>query len=189
MPLGFHSPCLAMIDAVRPHVGRRAIRFDMLKKPATVAMSQISRSLKPARRKAARSSSSTPRLGRQLYGKVQHRPLARREPGGAIIHTISSPSAGSPDNAAAPPRHGRRGNSSSGCRRRPRPRSSRARACSRPDGASIRSLYMATKACKLRIVEGIGLEHVGYEAELFLAFLEIGRPFPEKAARAAAQKR
>ena len=36
-----------------------AIRFDMLKKDATAAMSQMSRSLNPASRSLARSGSST----------------------------------------------------------------------------------------------------------------------------------
>ena len=56
-----------------------AIRFDMLKKAATAAMSQMSRSLKPARRSARGPPPRPPRLGGELHGEIEHRALALAE--------------------------------------------------------------------------------------------------------------
>jgi hypothetical protein len=52
-----------------------ATRLDMLKKPATAEISQMSRSENPARRRAS-----------QLDREIQHRPLPFGQPRGAVIH-------------------------------------------------------------------------------------------------------
>ena len=81
--------------------------------------------------------------------------------------------------AGAPRRRGRPDNNSSGYATKPRPRSSRARACSGPKAPASDRCTSRRKPRASR-VEGIGLEHVGHEAQLFLAFGEIRRHFGRK---------
>ena len=64
-----------------------AMRFDMLKNDATAAMSQMSRSVKPASRSAARSLLDDLDEARgQLHGEVEHGAVAGRELGGPPVH-------------------------------------------------------------------------------------------------------
>ena len=63
-----------------------ATRFDMLKKPATAAISQMSRSEKPTRRKAAVLVLDPPGLGSQLDGKIEHGALARGQARRTVVH-------------------------------------------------------------------------------------------------------
>ena len=61
--------------------------MDILKKPATAAMSQISRSVKPTRRKRfAILFLDQPRLRGQLDGEIEHGAFTPRQPRGAIVH-------------------------------------------------------------------------------------------------------
>ena len=66
-----------------------ATRFDILKKLATAAMSQISRSLKPARRKAARShTSSRAEEDAAGAGLEELLPAAESGPEAAVMRAI-----------------------------------------------------------------------------------------------------
>ncbi len=106
-----------------------ATRFDMLKKPATAAMSQMSRSVKPARRSRSRSPSSTLQgCGGQLDREVEHGALALVQARDAVVHHDLLAEQRIAGHIAAPPRRARSGSSSSGSATTPRPRSSRARA-------------------------------------------------------------
>ena len=82
-----------------------AMRFDMLKKPTTAAMSQRSRSAKPASRSAWRSASSVSAEARVIFSTNVSIAVWRASSVAARqFITIASPSAGSPDSArtAAP---------------------------------------------------------------------------------------
>lgn len=75
-----------------------ATRFDMLKKAAVEAMSQMSRSLKPACRSAARSASTI--FAGYSVSLTANSSIARWRSGRSAARkfiTIISPSAGSPD--------------------------------------------------------------------------------------------
>ena len=110
-----------------------ATRFDMLKKPATAAMSQMSRSEKPdAAQRLAVLLLDAPGLGGELDGEVEHGALALAS--GARRDSSSPSVRRAPDRrtARAPRRRARPGSSSSGSATTPRPRSSRARAWTGP---------------------------------------------------------
>jgi hypothetical protein len=82
-----------------------AMRFVMLKKPATAAMSQMSRSVKPWARRPSRSSSrdAVAAFG-HLRRELQHGALAGVTSAMRQFITSCSPSIGLPDNSltAAP---------------------------------------------------------------------------------------
>ncbi len=149
------------------------MRFDMLKKPATAEMSQMSRSEKPALRNAARSGSPTSHGVRELPRKIQHRARTRVEIGGAVVcdHRLGE--------------HRVAGQLSEHRAMRDQAIVTVVRA-GHDDGnhlaldlgqarlAEHQIVGHRDKGLELRKIEGISLEHVRNEAELLLAFREIG---------------
>ncbi len=151
-----------------------ATRLLMLKKPATAAISQMSRSVNPAaRRLRAIRFLDPPRLDRQLPGEIEHRPRALVEIGGAIIRhdrvgelrivrifahgramrdqaimTMIGAGNGDRDQFALELRQARR--------------------------RQHQIVGHGDEGLELGEIEGIGLQHIRHEAELFLAFREIG---------------
>ena len=151
-----------------------ATRFVMLKKPATAAMSQISRSEKPARRKRlAVLFLDQPRLGGELDGEIEHGAFALRQPRRAVIHRHQF----AEHRIAGQLAHGGAVGDQTiiaAVLRRDRDRDHFALELAQARRRQHQIVVHGDEGRELAHVEGVGLEHVGHEAELFLAFGEIG---------------
>ena len=150
------------------------MRFDMLKKPATAEISQMSRSEKPARRSRSRSAFlHAPGRGRELDREIEHGALALVQPRHAIVHhhlLAEQRIAG-----ILPHRGAVRGEAVvAAVLRRHRDRDHLALELGKPALAQHQVVVHGDEGFELRHVEGIGQQHVGHEAEFVLAFLEIG---------------
>ena len=146
----------------------------MLKKPATAAMSQMSRSVKPARRSASRSLLlDRPGLGGELHREVEHGALALAQPRGAVVH----------HHQFAQRRIARQRAHRGAMRhqavvaavlRRHRDRDHLALELGQAGRRQHQVVVHGDEGFELGVVEGVGLQHVGHEAELLLALGEIG---------------
>src|SRR5215475_13655200 len=129
-----------------------ATRFDMLKKPATAAMSQMSRAENPALRSAARSASSIAHGSAVSLTAKSSMARSRGERRGAVRRQAVV--------AAVHLRH--------------RDRDHLALELGKAGGRDHEIVVHGDERLELAHVERVGAQHVGHEAELLLAFLEVG---------------
>ncbi len=150
-----------------------ATRLVMLKKPATLAMSQMSRSENPTSRSACRSALLDGGAGGgHQRGEIQHRPLPRIQRRHAIVHHQHLA-----QHRIARQLPHRRAMSDQAIEAALIDETTTAiisrSSLLSPLSASIRSLYMRGEGVQLVDVEGVGLQHVRHHAQLLGADVEV----------------
>src|SRR5262245_5958237 len=168
------SSRLAVIHGIWPHVGGRGNTVRHVEEPRhrrdipDVALGKSSAAQALAIRFLDR-----PRLGRELCGKIQHGALARRQARGAIVHhhllaqqriARERPHGGAVRHQAIV----------AAVHRRDRDRDHLALELRQTRGRQHQVVVHGDERLELGHVERIGIQHVGHEAELLLALLEIG---------------
>ena len=170
---GYQRACAWYTEFGRMSVAD-ATRFDMLKKAATAPMSQMSRSVKPARRNVSRSGVfDGPRFGRELDGEIEHRALTLRQGRGAVVHHHQFAKrriAGQRTHRCAM----RDQAIVAAIVRGHRDRDHLALELAQARRRKHQIVVHGDEGIELRAIERIGLQDIRNEAELLVAFCEVG---------------
>ena len=179
---------LPMIHAVRPHVGGGGDAVGHVEEAGDGGdVPDVAVGKAGAAQPRAILLLDQPRLGGELDGEVEHGALALRQPRGAIIHRHQF----AERRIAGQLAHGGAVGDQTiiaAVMRRDRDRDHLAFELAQARRRQHQIVVHGDKGRELRHVEGVGLEHVRHEAELFLAFGEIGRHVGRKRRRRQFQR-
>ncbi len=179
----FPLPALLVIHAVRPHVGGGGDAVGHVEEAGDGGdIPDVAVGKAGAAHALAILLLDQPRLGGELDGKIEHGALPLRQPRRAIIHRHQF----AERRIAGELAHGgAMGDQAiiAAVMRRHRDRDHLAFELAQARRRQHQIVVHGDKGGELGHVEGVGLEHVRHEAELFLAFGEIGRHVGRKRRR------